>query len=177
MGQSDSKQSSKPLQPFEKPADVSELWELGLDKNHELLKKALEPFHPHTYCVTSEERRRHLAEICDLIEKSRDENGKNALHHAMYAMNADAACRLLALGMNPSSVDCAGRTPAHWLVVKQSQPLSTQPAQISKNSRMDLAEFAKIVWLCRPALSAVDWEKRTAHSYAVSRLEVRLLKY
>jgi ankyrin repeat protein len=168
MGSSDSKQA--PLQPFEKPGGVTELWELGLEKNHDLLKKALQPLHPNTFNVTDNERERHLAEICDLFEKSKDEFSRNALHHAMYALNPDAACRLLVLGMNPSSTDCAGRTPAHWLVVKWRKSAPT-----IQNSRMDLPEFARTVWLCRPALFAADWENQTAHSYSVQTLEVRLI--
>jgi ankyrin repeat protein len=169
MGQDLSKHAGIPgtLQPFEKPAGVSELWELGLAKNHELLNTALQPFGPHIFHVTDEATERHLAEICDLFEKSRDENARNALHHAMYSLNPDAACKLLALGMNPSSVDCAGRTPAHWLVMKR-----TQPALENQTSQISIQDLVKVLWLCRPALSAADWEKETVHSYALARLKV-----
>ena len=172
MGQTESSCAAKPspLQPFEKPAGVNELWELGLDKNHELLEKALRPFLPTKFYVTSEATERHLAEICDMFEKSRDENARNALHHAMFALNGDAACRLLALGMNPSAVDCAGRTPAHWMVMKRSVPPST-------NSKMGLVLLAQTLSLCRPALFAVDWEKKTAHFHAIDRLQVSCLSF
>jgi hypothetical protein len=71
-----------------------------------------------------------------------------------------AVCKLLALGMDPSTTDCAGRTPSHYLAMKHSSKWT------ASRCNMQAIELVKVLWQCQPKLYAQDYEDRTAFDYA-----------
>jgi hypothetical protein len=141
-----------------RPFEDGDLWQLGLEKNWEELKRILAPITGKNIAVTEQKQRLLMDDIRRKFDSATDGDGRTIVStilatDAAYqckARMADALELVLSVGAHPDMPDAGSSRPAHLI------------------SERALVEFVATIFACRPDMCARNGRVHTPYSASTS---------